>query len=115
MKNECIFIFIFLFSVLISAISQVILKKSASKQYESKLREYLNIPVIAAYGLFFISSLFTVLAYKGIPLSLGPILETTGYIWVSVLGTIFLKEKLVRDKIVGMAVIIFGIIVFNIG
>ena len=114
MKVNMIYVIIFLTSVFVSSVSQIILKKSANKTYENRLQEYLNVPVILAYGLFFGSSLLTVLAYKGVPLSLGPILEASGYIWVSVLGAIFLKEHISKKKMLGMAIIILGIIVFNI-
>lgn len=114
MKIDMIYVVVFLVSVFIASVSQIILKKSANKTYENKLQEYLNLPVITAYGLFFGSSLLTVLAYKGVPLSLGPILEATGYIWVAVLGFLFLKEKISKKKIIGMAIIVAGIIVFNL-
>jgi drug/metabolite transporter (DMT)-like permease len=67
--------------------------------------------VIIAYGIFFLATLVTIYAYKGIPLSLGPILETTGYLWVSLLGYFILKEKISRRKILGLAVVIVGIFV----
>lgn len=113
--NEKIILFscIFLLSVFISSVSQVVLKKSATKQHDSKLKEYMNLPVIVAYGLFFSASLLTVLAYKVVPLSLGPVLETTGYIWVSILGAIFLKEKMTKKKLLGMILIVIGILIFN--
>ena len=114
MKIEIVYMGLFLLSVFISSVSQIILKKSANKQYDNKLKEYLNIPVMLAYCLFFGSSLLTVLAYKYVPLSLGPILEATGYVWVAILGFIFLKERLNKKKILGMIIIITGIIVFNI-
>lgn len=114
MKNEGAYILIFLVSVFISSVSQIVLKKSANRKYENKLREYLNFPVIISYSLFFASSLLTVLAYRGVPLSKGPILEATGYVWVAVLGRIFLKENLNKKKIMGMLMIIIGIVLFNI-
>ena len=67
MKVNLIYVIIFLASVFVSSVSQIILKKSANKTYENKLQEYMNVPVILAYGLFFGSSLLTVLAYKGVP------------------------------------------------
>lgn len=114
MQTKIIYILLFLMSVFISSVSQIVLKKSANTTYKNKIREYLNVSVIIAYILFFMSSLLTVFAYRMVPLSMGSILEATGYIWVSVLGTVFLKEKLGKEKIVGMAMIILGIIVFNI-
>lgn len=114
MKNDMMYILLFLVSVFISSVSQIILKKSANKEYDSKIKEYLNWPVIIAYFFFFLSSLLTVLAYNGVSLSLGPVLEATGYVWVSVLGSIFLNEKMNKKKLLGMTVIIIGILVFNI-
>lgn len=104
-------VFIYVFSVFISSVSQIILKKSADKKYDSKLKEYLNPLVIIAYGIFFLATLVTIYAYKGIPLSLGPILETTGYLWISLLGYFILKEKISRRKILGLAVVVIGIFV----
>lgn len=105
-----IYVVVFLTSVLISAVSQILLKISADRQYESKTREYLNWRVIAAYIMFSVSSLLTVLAYRGVPLSMGPILETTGYLWVAVLGRLILKERVNARKVIGLAVIVFGVL-----
>ena len=104
-------VFIYIFSVFISSVSQIILKTSADKEYDSKIREYLNPRVIIAYAIFFLATLVTVYAYKGIPLSLGPILETTGYLWISLLGYFILKEKISRRKLLGLAVVIIGIFI----
>ena len=112
--NNYIYVGIFLISVLVSSLSQILLKISAGKTYDSKIKEYLNAPVIIAYGLFFLSTVVTVLAYKYVDLSLGPVLEATGYIWVTLLGYLILKEKVSRKKLLGLVVIIVGIIVFNV-
>lgn len=114
MNKLWIYVAIFVFSVFISSVSQIMLKKSALRHYDSKLTEYLNPLVITAYGIFFISSLITMLAYKYIPLSMGPILESSGYIFVTVLGVFILKEKISKRKFLGMLTIIVGIIVFSI-
>lgn len=108
-----VYVILFLFSVFISSVSQIILKSSANKQYENSVKEYLNPKVIIAYGIFFLSSLLTVLAYREVPLSMGAVLESTGYIWVTVLGYFVLKENVSKKKIVGLMVIIIGIIVSN--
>lgn len=109
-----VYIVIFLLSVLIAAMSQILLKISAGKQYTSRTREYLNARVISAYAIFFLSSLLTVLAYRGVPLSMGPVLETTGYLWVTILGRLILKEKVSRRKLTGLAVIVMGVILSGI-
>ena len=108
------YIILFLSAVFISSVSQIMLKKSANKTYENKLKEYMNPWVIIAYGLFFGATLVTVIAYKYIPLSLGPILESAGYFFVTILGMIFLKEKVGKKKALGLLIILIGIIVFNL-
>ncbi len=102
---------IFLFSVFVSSASQIILKKSANIKHDNKIKEYLNIKVIIAYFLFFCSTLLTIWAYKGIPLSMGPVFEASGYLWVAVLGRILLKEEVSSKKVIGIVIIIIGIIV----
>lgn len=106
------FILIFLISVLVSSISQIVLKTSANKEYDNLIREYLNVRVILAYGLFFSSTLLTTYAYRGVPLSLGPVIECTGYVYVAVLGALILKEKFSKKKVIGNLLIILGILVY---
>ncbi len=114
MSELLIYACIMVASVFIASVSQIILKISAGKTYETKIKEYINPLVIGAYLVFFVSTFVTMYALKKVPLSLAPILESTGYIFVSVLGWLFLKEKLSRRKLIGMGVIILGIAVFSI-
>ncbi len=109
------YIIIFLVSVLISSVSQVILKTSANEEHDNKIKEILNIKVIFAYGLFFGATLLTMLAYRKVPLSMGAVLETTGYVYVAILGKLVLKERLDKYKVCGNLLIIMGIIIFSIG
>ena len=104
---------LFLFSVFISSCSQIILKKSAQVTYDHWILEYLNVRVISAYGIFFLSSFLTMYAYKYVPLSLGPMLEACGYIFVTILGVCILKEKVGKRKLIGMALILIGIAVVS--
>lgn len=114
MNDLITYVMIFLFSVLISSISQIILKKSANKTYKSRSNEYLNPMVIVAYIIFFSATFLTMLAYKQVPLSMGPVLESSGYIYVALLGTIILKEKMTKRKLMGNTLIIIGIIIFSL-
>ena len=114
MSSLGISVCLLLLSVFISSVSQIILKKAADKTYESTLKEYMNPMVIGAYGLFFCSVILTMLALKHVPLSMSPILESTGYIFVSVMGYIFLKERFSRRKLMGFALILAGIVKFNL-
>ncbi|MEG0310887.1 MAG: EamA family transporter [Eubacterium sp.] len=112
MNNTVLYTIIFLVSVFISSVSQIILKKSAQKKYENVLKEYLNPMVIGAYTIFLISTFLTTFAYKSVPLSFGPVLESTGYIYIAILGALILKEKMSKRKILGNGLIIIGIMVF---
>lgn len=103
------YVIIFLISVFISSVSQILLKKSARKQYTNLLREYLNLRVITAYGMFFISTFLTMYAYKKVPLSFGTLLEAVGYIYIPVLSYLFLGEKITKKKLLGATFIIAGI------
>lgn len=106
---------VLLLSVLISAISQVMLKKSALKTYDSPVQEYLNPLVIFAYVLFVGTTLLSVIAYRGIPLSLGPVLESTAYVYVTIFGVLIFKERMTRGKFCALALIIAGIVVYSFG
>lgn len=103
---------ILLLGVFISAISQVLLKKAAQRQYDSWIREYLNVRVVVAYILFFGTTLLSVYAYKGIPLSWGPILEATGYLYVTFFGVTIFREKMNRRKVISLLMILAGIAIY---
>ena len=103
-----------LLGVFVSAISQVMLKKASQKQYASPLQEYLNPLVIFAYVLFVGTTFLSILAYRGIPLSLGPVLEATSYIYVTFFGVKIFKEKLNKKKISALVCIIAGIMIFSL-
>lgn len=108
------YIILFLLAVFISSLSQILLKKSADIEYKNKVKDYLNIKVIMAYALFLLATLMTVSAYRIVPLSTGVALETTGYLWVSLLGMFVLKEHIGKKKVYGLLIIITGIIIFNL-
>lgn len=106
------YVAIFLLSVFISSVSQTILKTSANEVHENAWKEYLNLKVVAAYVMFFASSLITVLAYRYVSLSMGTVLEASGYIFIAILGYFFLKEHIGRRKLIGLCCILLGIIIF---
>lgn len=107
-----IYVMILLFGVLLSSISQVMLKKSAQKEYATKLLEYLNPLVIIAYAIFIGTTFLSVIAYRGIPLSIGPILEATSYLYITIFGVVFFKEKINVKKLLALFFIISGIVVY---
>ena len=92
----------------------LMLKKAAMKKHDSVIKEYLNPLVIFAYVLFVGTTFLSILAYKGIPLSMGPILEATSYIYVTIFGVTIFKEKMNSKKVVALGMIIVGIVVYAI-
>ena len=70
--------------------------------------------VILAYTIFFLATLCTVFAYKYVPLSMGPILGATEYVFVALLSFFLLKEKIGKKKLAGLLVIIAGVIIFSL-
>lgn len=104
-----------LLGVFVSSVSQVLLKKSAMREHDSAVREYLNPYVIFAYVLFVGSTLLSVIAYRGIPLSMGPILEATGYLYVTAFGVAIFHERMSVKKLVALLLIIGGIVIYSTG
>lgn len=106
---------LFLFGTFISAVAQVLLKKSAQKTYESLIKEYLNPYVIVGYAISFAATICSVLAYRVVPLSLGPVLESTSYIYVTIFGAAIFKEQITKRKLLALLLIIFGILIYAAG
>ena len=111
-STVALYALILLVSVFVSAVSQVMLKVSANREHASMVREYANPLVIGAYAMFVLSTLMTVYAYKEVPLSLGPVLESTSYLYVTAFGALIFKEKVTPRKLVALALIVGGICVF---
>lgn len=103
-----------LFGTFISSVSQVLLKKSAEKKYTNKIKEYLNPLVIFSYMIFVAATFLSIFAYKVVPLSLGPVLEATSYIYVTVFGVLIFKESINRRKVLALILIIVGIVVYSL-
>lgn len=105
---------ILILSVFISALSQVLLKKSALKSYASFIREYLNFYVVPAYAIYFLAVFLDLLALKKVPVSFIPVAEASSYIFVLIFGKIFFNEKFSKRKIIAMIMILAGILIFVI-
>lgn len=108
------YVILYIVSVFFSACSQVLLKKSANETHKNILFEYLNVKVIIGYGIFLLCTMLTMLAYRGIKLSLGPVIESTSYIYIVIFGMIFFGEKINFRRIVALILIIAGVILYSI-
>ena len=106
------YVLLYLCSTFLSSVSQVLLKKAALREHKSVLAEYTVWRVFLGYGLFVGCTLLTMLAYKGVPLNVGPVLEATGYIYVTIFGVTIFHEKMNPKKIIALAMILVGILVY---
>ena len=106
------YVALYLLSTFLASVSQVLLKKAALQEHKSLLAEYTDWRVVLGYGLFVGCSLLTMLAYKGVPLNVGPVLESTGYIYVTFFGVVIFREKMNPKKIGALVLIILGILIY---
>jgi len=111
MNRLMFFSCIMLLSVFISSISQMLLKKSSQREYSSHIKEYLNPLVIIAYTIFFCCTLISMYALKVVPLIFAPMIEASGYIFVTVFSNVFFKETFTKRQKLGMTLIIAGILI----
>ncbi len=101
-----------LISETIASTSQVLLKKSAQKEYPSFIREYLNVLVIGGYGLLVLSMVISIFCYSGLGYMGVVVMEPIAYIIVMFMSRVIFKEKITPRKIAGMILIIGGIAAF---
>lgn len=111
-SKQLLYMAIFLLGTFLSSISQVLLKKAAMREHKNIIAEYTDIRVIVGYVIFVGCTFLTMIAYKGISMSIGPILEASGYIYITIFGAVFFKEKITGKKIIALAVILIGIIIY---
>ena len=110
-----IYYLIVLIGVFACSASQLLLKKSASVEHKTAVYEILNWRVIVAYTIMFITLVSNIYAMgHGVMLKDMPILEATGYIFVPLLSALFLSEKVKKNNVIAIFLILFGIIVFYV-
>ena len=109
-----IYVLFLLFSNLVGALSQVLLKKSALQNHKSFIYEYLNVRVIFAYILFFGAVFIDLTALKFVPASFVPIIETSSYIFAIILSRLFFKDKINIKQSLAIILIITGIVIYVI-
>lgn len=100
-------------AVFIAACAQLLLKKGAQIQYDNIIRQYLNVWVISGYAIMFAAMIINIFAMsRGVQVKEVSIMESLSYLFVPLLSYIFFKETLSIKKIIAIAVIIAGIIIF---
>ena len=95
------------------AASQMMLKRSARKNYPSWWREYINLWVIGGYGIMVLSLLINLWAiHIGVLAQEVSIIECINYLLIPLGAWWIFKEPITRRKMVAIGIIIVGVIVF---
>lgn len=98
----------------LTAISQILLKQSANKEYKSVIYEYLNWRVIVSYGIFFGVLLLNTYAFTKVDLKYGAVIDTLSYVFVMLLSWLLLREKFSKGKLIGNLLIMAGVFVYTL-
>lgn len=97
-ENVFMYSIILLIGVFIGAVSQVILKKAAMQEYDSKIKEYLNVRVIFAYILFLEQPLRQSMHIKGFRYHWEPLWRRQAIcLWLYLMLS-YLKLKLIDEE-----------------
>lgn len=108
-----IYYLIVVFVVFASACSQMLLKKGASVEYNSFIRQYLNPWVISGYGIMGLAVIVNIYCMsKGVQVKELSIIESLSYLFVPCLSWMFFGEKLTKRKALAIGLILIGIIIF---
>ncbi len=109
MNNNVYYLLLFVLSILVASFSQIILKKGAEQK-----NIYINRYTVVGYSLMVLSTLFTLVGYKGVDLTLSGILQGLSFVFVPIFSFLILKEKISKKTILGIVVILLGIIIYSI-
>ncbi len=106
-------VLMFIIGVILASISQILLKISANKHRGSDTfsSQYINLWVISAYTIFFLTTIISVIALRWLTVSIAAILETLAQIFVPVLSFFLLKEPISLRKGIGITVIVVGMVI----
>ena len=98
----------------LTVIAQLLLKKGAIFKKGSFFSTFLNKYVLIGYVLFFLVTVLNLFGLKKVRLIEMVIVNPIVQILVVVFSIIIFKEKLNKNQLFGLFLIILGIIVFNI-
>ena len=108
--NSVIAITCMLIGVIISSFIQIILKKYASNKEYQGINKIINVGVIVSYGLFFLITIINVFLFKYIDLSVASVIDSLSLVFVPIIASILLKEKINKHKVIGIIFIIVGVL-----
>jgi len=98
----------------LAALSQIWLKESAMTAHESRLAEFLNPRVAAAYTLLTLTVLINAWALRWLTFKWSVVLGSTAYIFVIFMSRRRFGETLGPDKRWGVGLILAGLCLFSL-
>jgi len=101
-------------SVILSSLSQILLKKSSGEKKKHWIFEYINPKVLIAYGTIFVCMFLMIFAFTGMYYRYGAVIESLAYLLIMVFSRIFLKEKITKRRVIGNLIIVIGVLIFTI-
>ena len=99
---------------ILTAVSQVLLKRSANLTHKSFIYEYLNWRVILSYSIFVLVLLLNTYAFTMVPMRYGSVVDAFTYVFVLLFSWMLLKEKITKEKLIGNLIIIAGIVIYTL-
>ena len=105
--------FIVLLVVFSCACSQMLLKKGASIEYNSFIRQYLNPWVISGYGIMGLAVIVNIYCMsKGVQVKELSIIESLSYLFVPGLSWMLFGERITKRKALAIGLILIGVLIF---
>lgn len=101
-------------AVLLTALSQILMKLGARNAGSIAWRIYLNGYTVTAYIILVVVTLLNLYAFKQIPLKTGVALLPVTLLLVVFFSHWLLQERLTKKQIRGAIVILIGLVVFNL-
>lgn len=101
-------------SAMITALSQILLKRSANKKHMNIIFEYLNPYVVISYFLYMAVLALNVFIYTQIDYRFGVVINSMALVFVMLLSRLVLKERICKKQIAGNILVILGIVCFTV-
>ena len=99
----------------IGSFGAVFLKAGAGKLRRDLKTLFFNWRLAAGVAMFLLSSFFFVLGVRKGELTILYPMVSLGYVWTLFWSRLFFKEPFTRFKLLGLALILVGIVVLNLG
>jgi len=99
----------------IGSFGAVFLKSGAGRLHRSFKTLILNWRLALGVGFYLLSSFFFVLGLREGELTILYPMVSLGYVWTLLWSRLFFKERMTRNKFLGVGLVLAGIVLLNLG